>query len=1092
MAFKLYTGNRLEMLADRLCGLLGEPLSDPFGKEIIVVQNRGMETWLRQIVAVRLGICCNFEFPFLNAFVDRVFAMTLPECPDRGYFSPEVMEWRVLQLLENIISEPGFEELRHYVAGASSELKKLQLARRIAYVFDQYQIYRPDMILNWDRQSVSADWQQRLWQIVSGGKFHRAAGFKAFFELEAPELTMQNLERVSVFGIASMPPVYLSFFQKLGEFIPVNFFYCNPCREEWSMHLSDPERKWLTRKLEQKGIPEELQHWDDEANPLLASMGQAGREFFSTVLSNTDYDPDSIMNSFIDPGEDTLLHAVQSDILNAINRREPVEVGPKDCSIQIHNCHNRMREAEILFDNLLDIFGRNPNTAPRDVLVMTPDISLYAPYIQAVFEREKPDSERYIPYSISDRPPGVESRIIKAFFELTKLAESKFNVTAIMDIFELEAVHANFGIAPEGVETIRKWLSETAVCWGIDGEHRAELLSSGGEPGPAFEENSWRAGLNRMLAGYALNVAEDSTGLFNDSILPYSDIEGESAVLLGKFSRFIDRLFDLRQTLRGAGTVSAWHDILSAVLDTFFINNNETYGEKQEVRYALAKLNECAGQSEFSGTLHVKSVTDCLTEYLNDIPSEGGFLRGRVTFCTMQPMRNIPRKVICLLGMDDGAYPRQPRRPGFDIMGREARLCDRSRRTEDRYIFLEALLAARDIFYVSYNGRTSDSNELLPPSVVVSELRDYAERIRSEAGNNRPLETVHRLQAFNFEYFDNSSQELFSYSLDNCRAAAALAGNRNRRIFLKDQLPPPEDALTEISPETLIEFFSNPAKYFMRNRLNIRFENRRESQLSDTEPFDIASGLDSYKLNDRIIRMLLGDGDELASYKAVKASGMLPAGEKGRTTYFEHVVQIRDFINETRSVLGGKSLYEALQSETNVIEPDFELERWRICGRIENVGSERQLLFRYASVKGKDAIKAAVSNLVLCAAGIETPETVCIGKDKEYHLPAMPQAEAVKRLVGLLEIFEEGMRRPLPFFPNTAFSLVSGGRVQDTWSGYKSWYADDWISGECEDPYIGCFFGGELNDLPEYDEFEALSQQLFWQFIKAPRAGGKK
>ena len=421
---KLFTSNRLEILAERLAEQFRPPLPSPFESEIILVQSKGMERWLSMELARHHGICANYRFPFPNRFVYDVFKKVIPDLPESSPFDPWVMTWKIMRLLPACLKRKGFESLRVYLGDERSSLKRFQLSSRIADTFDQYLVFRPEMILEWD-QGAGDHWQAILWRELAKGdeKKHRAGLQKAFFEaLRNNSVDLKNLPtRISVFGISALPPFHIEILSALSKFIDVNLFLMNPCREYWSDITSGREMKRIAEKM-QKGdkVPKDLPL--EKGNSLLASMGALGREFFNQIYG-LGCDDQGVS---VDSGEESLLRAIQSDILNLRDRSGDArsKITESDDSIRIHSCHSPMREIEVLQDCLLALFEGDPDLRPRDILVMAPEIRIYAPFIQAVFSLPADDPRR-IPFSVADRGVREEGSLIDAFLNFLALGRSR-------------------------------------------------------------------------------------------------------------------------------------------------------------------------------------------------------------------------------------------------------------------------------------------------------------------------------------------------------------------------------------------------------------------------------------------------------------------------------------------------------------------------------------------------------------------------------------------------------------------------------------------------------------------------------------------
>ena len=421
-SLRLFTGNRLELLAKALANILETPPASPFEGEIIVVQSKGMERWLSMQLASHFGVCANCRFPFFNAFVYEVFQSVLPDLPDFSIFDPKYVTWRIMNLLPNHLEEAAFASLKHYLDGSLWSLKQLQLCRCIAETFDQYILYRPDMIARWEA-GEEGHWQAVVWRDLSKGleQRHRAALGRTVMEKirTAAPGSFGLPQRVSIFGISYFPPFHLQIFEGLSRQTEVNLFLLNPCREYWGDIASERDIRRLAPGRKTPELSPEDLHLE-RGNPLLASMGTMGKEFFD-LLASFSYDETTF---FHDPGDSTRLACIQSDILNLRDRGEhPNEMRPvseADRSILIHSCHSPMRELEVLYDHLLEMFERDSNLLPKDILVMAPEIETYAPFVQAVFDAPE-DERKRIPYSIADRSMRKESQDVDAFLAMLDL-----------------------------------------------------------------------------------------------------------------------------------------------------------------------------------------------------------------------------------------------------------------------------------------------------------------------------------------------------------------------------------------------------------------------------------------------------------------------------------------------------------------------------------------------------------------------------------------------------------------------------------------------------------------------------------------------
>ncbi|MBW2330485.1 MAG: exodeoxyribonuclease V subunit gamma [Deltaproteobacteria bacterium] len=1067
--FRLFTSNRLEILAEALSEVLRTPLASPLDEEIIVIQSKGMERWVSTELARHHGICANIRFPFPNAFVYEVFGKVIQDLPERSPFDPKIMTWKIMGLLPSCVRLPGFDSLGGYLGDAVGHLKLFQVSERIADTFDQYLLFRPETILGWERNKED-HWQAVLWRelVKEDEKGHRAGLGKAFLEaVEKSSTEIKGLpERISVFGISALPRFHMQIFAALSRFTQVNLFLMNPCREYWGDIVSDREMKrTLDRERTQDVTPEELHL--EKGNSLLASMGALGRDFFDLV---NEFNSEEI-SSFQEPGEDNLLLCIQSDILNLRDRDQGSDgkklVAQDDTSIRIHSCHSPMREIEVLHDRLLEMFEKDPSLLPRDVLVMTPDIETYCPYVQAVFDVPANDPRR-IPFSIADRSVRKESQIIGTFLSILDLCGSRFGAPQVLAILESRAVQRKFGLSEADFELIRKWVNDTRIRWGIDEKSRSELDL------PPFPENTWKAGLERLLLGYAMPGHDEN--MFG-GVLPYDHVEGSEASVLGKFLEFADRLFADVTSLDQPRTLNEWSKTLTELLEGLFLADEDTESETLLIRRTLEDLGDTKEISGFDEEIDIRVIKSHLGSYLEKEGFGFGFIAGGVTFCAMLPMRSIPFKVICLVGMNGDAYPRQSKPLGFDLMAKNPKPGDRSRRHDDRYLFLEAILSAREKLYISYVGQSIQDNTLIPPSVLVSELMDYTEegfKIEGEKILDHII-TKHRLQAFSPKYF-KKNKKLFTYSEANCQAAECILKTRQAPVpFISKGLSDPEQEWKTVDLDRLCSFFGNPAKFLLNRRLGIYLE-ERASILEERETFDV-KGLEKYLLEQTLVeRKFLGR--ELEDFLPVaKASGGLPHGTIGECIYDSLSHGVKRFVEMTEPNMQGTKL--------EPLEIDLSISRFRVTGRIDAIYPERLIQYRYANVKPKDRLKVWIHHLALnCLKVDDYPRTSMLvglrptGPEPVWIAWEYSPVEDSEEILGkLLEKYWEGLIRPVHFFPKSSWEYAqmvlerNKSEEEALLKARTTWAGSDYHRGECEDAYYQLCFG---NTDPLDSEFQQI------------------
>ena len=1070
MALKLFTSNYLESLVQDLAGVLKEPLTSPFTPDFIVVQSKGMEHWVSMQLARYNGIAANCRFPFPNAFIKDMFGRLFPAATERSVYDQDVLTWRIMRILPNLLESHGFEGIQRYIEMETSDLRMLQLSAKIAYTFDQYLIFRPDMIAGWENGN-EFHWQAVLWREVVGDSTlqHRASLGAQFMTAMRGDTrdSYEFPERVSVFGISALPRFHMELLAVLAQAIDVNLFLMNPCSEYWGDILSEREMRKPTFRRHGVPSPEEL--YMEKGNSILASMGSLGRDFFDLI---TEFECEEYL-SYVDPGMDTLLACLQSDILHLCDRpslQEKMPVAERDRSVMIHSCHGPMREVEVLYDNILDMLERNSDLNPRDIVVMAPDIEEYAPYIQAVFDVDSDESVR-IPYTIADRSSRVESDIVGVFFALLGLTQSRLGVSEIIGILECEAVHRTFRLTVGDLELIYHWLRETRVRWGIDGEYktRFDLLP--------FRENTWRAGLERLVLGYALPVHDSET---HAGIFPYDGIEGDDALVLGGFVEFLEKLFGLIDLLKPDRSLSEWALTLTYIMETFFMPGENNARDLQLLRDAILDLDRLQSMARFDENINICTVMWYLERHFDERGFGSGFIAGGVTFCAMLPMRSIPFKVVCLIGMSNDAYPRQVSQPGFDLMARQPRPGDRSRRNDDRYLFLETILSARTVLYISYVGQSIQDNSCITPSVPVSELLDYLDAGFCLEGKNLRdhIVTTHRLQAFNPEYFSPRTSSLphalFSYSDHYCRTARAMVEDRRQPIdFISSGLSAPDEGWNIVTIDDLCRFFSNPARFLVERRLHMYLHDDHAT-LDDREDFTLHP-LDRFMLEDELLQKKLAGLALRPQYELYSSSGRLPHGAVGECVYTAMCRDIEIFAERVEMCMEGNRL------PPRAVELDVA--GFRLTGTIDELYPGGLVHYRYARIKARDLIRLWVHHLVLnCVAGGDyQPQSTLAGLRNTSGTRAWgawrygPIDNAETILGNLLRYFKDGLIRPLHLFPDTSWKYVELrlGKQKSAHEAMtraqKAWMGSEFVRGECNDAYNSLCF--QRSD-PLDEEFE--------------------
>ena len=1044
--FNIYTSNCAEQLAEKLAERLNGQSLSWTDKEVIVVQSKGMERWLNLRLAQLNGVVANISYPFPKSFVVDVL-QRYGLLSEAGSLSREAMSWRIYGLLPELEARDSFSVIRHYVDAPDMELRRYQLAVQLAAIFDNYLIHRTDMLSFWSGETpfcresywTTYPWQIELWQSMFAGEEQLFA--KALRQFLDGPIDLSGLDlpqEIHLFGFPTLAPIMLQFYQALAATgITVNLYYLSPCRDYWADTVT--ERTALMKTLQG-----DTDYWET-GNPLLASMGTLGREFLANIIeiAGDYYDGDF---EEVERFAGGVLGTVQRDVVEFVKPEasEAPVYSPDDRSLVINSCHSPMREVELLYDHILDFLKGDPELQPRDILVMAPNISEYAPYIRAVFENPESESKR-LPFTVADGSLIEESHVARIFFNLLKMVNSRFTSREVIELLENEVVYKRFGFKADQLSTIRELIMRARICWGLDGRFRRELT------GEQFEENSWHFGFSRLLMGYAMPESAYESG----TVFP-CDVEGNDAVLTGRLISFVEALVDFVEKLKAVEVRSAdeWVEFLHSVLDNFFIRNRDTDTEVLEMRKTVSQLSEVVEQGRCDRLIPLPVVTAWLSTAVRDETAGFGFLQRGITFCKLLPMRSIPSKVICVLGLNDGDFPRQDRRLSFDLMKLSPKPGDRSIRKDDRYLFLEAILSARSTLYLSYIGRSLKDNEEVPPSVLITELLDYID-LRYCAPVSSLIVHHHFLQAFDVSYYKADSP-FFSYSKENLNAA--------KRLLRRDEQKGAPFAGAEgtsgsvsnvIELDELLRFFKNPSEYYLQNHLRVNLKLYEEVLPDDTERFEKTAGLVGYAMRNEILEQLIreeADEQTLSKrlYNRFRLKGELPVGAVGKQAFQDYFTDALRFFEVLTQTIDSSRKEPASAL-------DLTLGELTLTGQLRHLywSSEglKQVLYHNGSVSRARDLEVFIQHLAANAAGLNLTTSFVYGKGEKVYTTvydAVDSKDAGDRLVDFMALFKAYQTRPMPFFPGISWEYweqYRQGEAVDCMAkalarASEKWYAD--------------------------------------------------
>ncbi len=1052
---QLHTANRLEELADALFQARGETRRSPFERLVVVCESRALAAWLKRRLSLEQGIACLVETPLPATWLWQTLRRLLELPPADDPLDREPITWRLLPLLhpERLRRAPAFARLADYLRDDDNGLKRWQLARRIADAFDRYQYHRPGLVRDWSA-GREEHWQALLWRALAEQvETHRVALIDDFLERLREGRIERLPERADLFSIHQLPPLLMQAYAALSRRMELHLWLLSPTEHYWA-DLNTPREMALKRRDD----PDNLQLWQ-QGNPLLTQWGRQVRGFQDLLLQE-EIALQPASEHFQPPQRHSLLGHLQADIYDAVDTapKRPTllpDEGPLP-SIQFHLCHGPLRECQVLHDTLLHCLQADETLQPEEILVMVPEIGRYAPYIQAVFGSVR-DQTR-LPFHLADVLHADEHPLIHAFLELLELPEWRFGRAQVLGLADLPQVRRRFGLEEADLAELADLFDQLRVYWGLDGGHRQALGL------PALDDNSWRQAVQRVMAGLALG----GQALYRAGDRVIAPAGGIGAQQAERAARFFDLLETLRHWAAQLGeeaTPGEWSRRLGRMLDDLFADGGDDSDRLQRIREALAEL---ARMEELEvGPVSRTVAKRFLEERAGSEQLHGRLYREGITFCAMRPLRGVPFRVIALLGLQESAFPRRGSHVEFDRMA-SRRQGDPDPAQEDRFLFLETLLAARERLILSYTGRNPRNNDPLEPSVVVRELMEYLdERYRfqgkEEIPISRALSRLHPLHPFsprNFGAAEGEAKEnrdslllkgLAGHDRRWFQAARAIAGHRPRapqRGWPGEPLvdPAPADiaaAANEVTPGELARFLRDPVRHFVQQRL--RLQAPEDPALAEEEPLSL-DGLEKWKVRDLCLQLWQqGRTPEEARLEA-RARGLLPHGPWGERV----LAEVESEIEAIAARCARHGIEPPLQWRSVDIDLQLESggESWRIGGRVREVLAEGGAVLLSAGKYGMSRLlELWVQHLCLQAANLcrERPAHAFF-QDRAAVIAPLDPGEAQQELAGLIRLYRQGQETPLPL-PKTTFDRFTeaaskAGDEQALESAATAWWDD--------------------------------------------------
>ena len=1090
--FRLYHSNALDVLAELLARELRQPapgqgLLEP---DVVLIPQVAMRRWLQSTLAQTHGVAANLRFLTPGEFVRDVLDANVPGASED--LDAAALQWRLYAQLSDpaALSGRAFAPLRDYLGGGADALKPWALAGELASIFEKYQAWRRDWLLAWEEGADAFEAQAELWRRVAGGRRHRARRIDDYlsrFGREDGPLPAGMPPRLFAFAALNMSPDVLRVIATQARTGTLHFYVPTPSRRYWGDLPTYAQR-----------LRDDPAESDDE-NPLLAHWGDAGRDFMAVLGGYEVVHPSMELERYADPEElpddtpdrDSLLGRLQRDLLH---RRAPrpwrKALDRDDPSVQVHACHTRLREVQVLHDRLralLDDPRFDPPLQAREIAVLAPDIDPYRPHIEAVFGGQ--GGRDTIPYALADLSPLAGEPLADVFLRLLALPTSRMGVSEVLDLLATPALAQAAGLDAAGIERLHDWLHEAGARWGLDPDHRAR------HDAPADDAYTWRFALDRLLLGHACGDGDDLAG-----VAPWTELEGGALDALDALIRVLRVFARFERVFSRALAPTQWCDALLAMLDALLPEQPRVAADQRAIerlRRHIDAFATSAVEAGFERTVPLDVVRAHFQQALSESDTRAPLLTGGVSFARMVPMRLIPFRVICLLGMNDGDYPRRDPAGGLNRMTMELttparRFGDRSLREDDRFLFLQLFASAGEAFYLSYLGADPRDGSAREPSVLVSELLDTAAAYHHDRDARQALVLHHTLQPFSPRAFGNAAEpRQFSYLQAWHPAARAVGGVRNGiGPWFGDVL----DAAapdSELSLVALRRFLADPPGQFLRERMGLRLPDEIDHG-DDSEPLVApAGGLERWHLQQCVFDACVeGETKDLA--ERLRARALLPSGPMGRRALNELLAQVQPYAAALRRWREGDAHTRAFE---------LDLDGVTLFGHLDRLYPHGALRMRLDELHGPAQIAHGLDWLVLSALGDARPLAQLAswgddGPDVRTRAPIpVPQARAALR--ELLVIRREGLREPLPLQARSAWRWYDTPRQDEAgrdaaWkAANEQWSGDDRRWGEVQSPALQLALRGRDPFLDDVDgaRFRALATRLFDALVHGRVAG---
>lgn len=1048
MALHLHRAGRTDVLADGLGALLAEPLPDPFAEELVLVPARGVERWLSQRLSQVLGrgrggdgVCAGVAFRSPASLIAEILAIT--GTTDDDPWSPDAMAWPLLEVIDCSLDEPWCRTLATHLGhfaptetlGELRRGRRYSVARRLAGLFASYARQRPQLLAEWlqgnpGELDTDLAWQPELWRAL-------VAAVAADPPHVRQEKTVARLRagpadlpaRLSLFGHTRLACTDVELLDALSSHHELHLWLPHPSDALWreltGLHGAVPRRADTSRGAAH--------------HPLLETLGRDLRELQRALPAAPA--TDEFLGAATTPA--TLLGWLQSDIAANAVRPGGRVVPEGDRSVQVHSCHGPARQIDVLREVLLGLLEDDTTLEPRDIVVMCPDIETYAPLIVAGFGLGDVTGEGHpahrLRVRLADRSPAQTNPLLGVAAELLGVVGTRATATQVLNLAQAPPVRARFGFTDDDLDAITAWVRESGIRWGFDKQHRRPYGLD------HIVHNTWRFGLDRVLTGVAMS---DDSQAWLGTALPLDDVGSNKVELAGRLAEYVSRLEAVVGSLDGPRPLTEWVDALTNGVSALTRVGTGDAWQAGQLRREFAKVLEEAG-SRASTVLRLPDARALLSGRLAGRPTRANFRTGTLTVCTMVPMRSVPHRVVCLVGLDDGVFPRTSRADGDDALARAPMTGERDIRAEDRQLLLDAVCAATETLVITYTGADEHTGHRRPPAVPLAELLDALDQTAQATVRERVV-TRHPLQPFDIRNVTRGELvpgQPFTFDPTALIAARAAAGDRYpTRPFFADPLPEPPRG--DVALTDLLTFFKDPVKGFFR-ALDYVLPSEVE-ELKDEMPVEI-DNLEEWTVGDRMLGDMLRGMHPDTAANAEWRRGTLPPGRLG----MRKAKDIRDQAAEL-----ARAALQHRRGDPDAYDVDIDLaEGRRLTGTVTPVFGGRTVSVTYSRLGGKHLMESWIPLLLLSAGRPGCDWTaLCIGRARNNHRIEQrllgPPPDPGATLRDLVRLYDAGRREPLPLPVRTSFAWAEArhcGNDPARAAGWR-WHSQNHFHGEDAEP----------------------------------------